>query len=873
MPNHLVDPPRTTARRACGTTSTAGLESLAPSGAPDQLQPQENTLTTTTAEPRAAAARLGEAAVWYASQMGWRIVQLHHITEQGMCSCGNHDPEHDYKQGGKHPVQKAWQKKATINVSTIASQWKWRPRANVGIATGRESGIFVLDVDPENGGNESLAKLESKYGPLPPTWYDETGSKGGHFFFNYPNFEVGCSNAAFKALGLEGLDLRGDGGQVVAAPSISGKGPYLSTKLPVVDAPAWLLDIIRPKEKPRPAPPQAFRVAPEGVDGYTRRALETECSNITSAPDGDQNNLINIAAFNVGQLVGAGALTENEARHALLGAARAGNHPEGRAVATIESGLRAGMAEPRTPWPPVSNATVATPESIKRGALKSEADVHVHFAEEPDPLGGLELPDPPAMDLDTMVPPPLARFARAVEEHLQVPVEAPVMIGLAVLSTASLGRFVIRHPRSGWTQPPILRTLTMLRSAERKSDVVKKAARPLTVAEHGMWDRFEAAQKAAESARIKLEGERERLRGALKKAPNKGELYAELEGVELALTQLPDPGAQPPQLTVGDATPEALTSALHTNNECIGMIVAEDVLFGQIKGQYSGNVSLGIYLSSYDEETYKINRIGRGVNVLRAPAMAVGMLVQPHIVEEAVKIQGAVDSGLMGRWIYFHPKSRVGTRTIDTPPMDTEVEEEWALLVNQLLALPVRPDTMPVIELGEQAREQLDGFREWIEPLQREITGRYAHMTDWTGKAAGMALRIAGLYHVAEGNGLDDKVSLDTMRRSVNLIRCALHHAEHVHRSRRKTEDQAGVAWIFKWLRSRDSNTFTRRDLTRSTCVRQDWYTPAALDEALAELHRARWIASVADVDSLGREKATGKFIVHPALKEVPRNA
>jgi putative DNA primase/helicase len=101
-----------------------------------------------------------------------------------------------------------------------------------------------------------------------------------------------------------------------------------------------------------PAAPVTLPV--DRLDAYTRRALQAECDAITRAPEGDQNNQINTSAFNIGTLVGAGALTETEARQALLAAARAGNHPDGRAIPTINSGLTAGIAHPRTPWPPAA---------------------------------------------------------------------------------------------------------------------------------------------------------------------------------------------------------------------------------------------------------------------------------------------------------------------------------------------------------------------------------------------------------------------------------------------------------------------------------------------------------------------------------------
>ncbi|MEU1194953.1 hypothetical protein ABZ446_01860 [Streptomyces sp. NPDC005813] len=123
-----------------------------------------------------------------------------------------------------------------------------------------------------------------------------------------------------------------------------------------------------------------FRVSSDRIDSYTRRALQDECDNITGAPDGDQNNTINRAAFNVGTLVGAGAVSEDDAREMLMAAALAGNHPEGRARPSIDSGLRAGIRSPRNPWPPTSRQSdtaavrdlVADVDSIDWSDLENE---------------------------------------------------------------------------------------------------------------------------------------------------------------------------------------------------------------------------------------------------------------------------------------------------------------------------------------------------------------------------------------------------------------------------------------------------------------------------------------------------------------------
>jgi hypothetical protein len=787
----------------------------------------------------------------------------------GRCSCGDtKDPEHDYKHGGKHPVHGKWQEKATTDPDTITQWWRYRPNANIGIATGEASGIFALDVDPDNDGFETLEKLEGEHGALPATWAVETGSGGLHYYFQWPGFDL--RNSAGK-LG-PGLDTRGNGGQVVAPPSVSGKGPYVSSKTPVIaEAPAWLLDMLRPAP-PRPTAPAApFVVESGSYDTYTEKALQDECDSIAGARDGEQNDTINVAAFNVGQLVGAGALSEGEAREALLSAARAGNHPEGRAVATIESGLTAGMAEPRNPWPPVPRVgQQMAPEVIKRGVYGSEAEAHAHFIEPPDPLGGAELPPPPAMVVHNVMPPGLAAFAEAVAAHLQVPVEAPALMQLAALSTAALGRAWV-DGRNGWRQPLIVRTLTTLRSGERKSDTVRIVVVPIREAEDALWDQHEATMENAAIEREQLEILAEELKKKLRGNPTNEDVLLELKETRQRLARLPAEDANPPQLTVGDSTPEALAQLLADNDERLGMLLAEDSLFGQINGRYSGGLpNLAIYLSSYDEEPYRVNRIGRGAMRLKAPALAIGLLVQPHVLDAAARIPGARDSGLMGRWIFAAPRSLMGERSVDSPPLDPRLRAKWRETVAGILAMPSRPEPRLYLKLSDEAHVELRQLRADLEPLQKEVVGRYAHMTDWTGKLPGTALRVAGLYHLAQGYRDEQLVNGETMRWAVSLARWASTHAEYVHRSWRDVPTSEGVEWILKWIRAKQLSAFTRRDLAKSA-GRLSWYSPQALDDALADLFKARWIASVSDVDSAGRQKTAGKFLVHPALKEGTR--
>jgi putative DNA primase/helicase len=148
---------------------------------------------------------------------------------------------------GKKPLIRGWQKSATTNADQIRawlSQW---PHANLGIATGAESGIIVLDVDPKNGGLKSFARLEQAI-ELPPTLTVKTGSGGYHYYFQYP---VGMT-IGNTAGGLgPGLDIRAEGGFVVAPPSLHACGQKYewANNLPIADAPQLMERLKRMSSK------------------------------------------------------------------------------------------------------------------------------------------------------------------------------------------------------------------------------------------------------------------------------------------------------------------------------------------------------------------------------------------------------------------------------------------------------------------------------------------------------------------------------------------------------------------------------------------------------------------------------------------------
>ena len=97
--------------------------------------------------------------------------------------------------------------------------WDRWPEANVGVVTGWVSALVVVDVDPRNGGDATLAALEAEEGALPATVTSLTGGGGRHLYFAHPTHLVPS-----RPLG-GGVDLKADGGVIVVPPSLHASGP------------------------------------------------------------------------------------------------------------------------------------------------------------------------------------------------------------------------------------------------------------------------------------------------------------------------------------------------------------------------------------------------------------------------------------------------------------------------------------------------------------------------------------------------------------------------------------------------------------------------------------------------------------------------
>lgn len=175
--------------------------------------------------------------------LGLSVIPVHYIKPDGACSCRL---GLQCESPGKHPALR-WEKyqKERADAEQLAVWFDGSFHAyNIGIVTGAISGnVGVIDVDIGKGkqGAETIQDLQRDNDDLPPTMEGKTGSGGKHYFYRFPE---GIKIRTDKNVLGHGVDTRGEGGFVVAAPSVhvSG-GRYEIDDDPIEDAPGWLVDL------------------------------------------------------------------------------------------------------------------------------------------------------------------------------------------------------------------------------------------------------------------------------------------------------------------------------------------------------------------------------------------------------------------------------------------------------------------------------------------------------------------------------------------------------------------------------------------------------------------------------------------------------
>lgn len=583
----------------------------------------------------------------------------------------------------------------------------------------------------------------------------------------------------------------------------------------------------------------------DGGTPYGLAAFDKELEALSETLEGTRNVQLNKAAFSLGQLVAGGELDRELVESELLSTAISIGLSEAEARPTIKSGLDAGAKEPRTA--PSTN-------------MNDE-----EWPEFPVSLDLLELPSVTAEDF----PPSGWAMIDAVSKFTETPPELAGLIVLAVIATACQKRLNV-EPEPGYCEPLSIWTAPCLPSGERKSAVLKKTTLPLTE-----WE-IEQAQIQApliKSEQLKRDSQDARLKEMQKQfakekdKAKRQEISRLMEELNSKLQEVP----VKPQIMAQDITPERLGSLMASHGERITILSAEGGIFDIMAGRYSnGAPNLDIFLQAHAGDSVCVDRGSRERVRLKAPALTMGLCIQPEVVKGLASKPGFRGRGLLGRFLYALPPSLLGHRTLISIPIPAAIEFSYKRTIRLLLEMPPPevPDNIPVIKFSPEALDAWKYFQRWVETGLAE-GGEFEHMRDWAGKLPGAAARIAGLFHCYEHAGKkphEHPVSSQTMGWALSLAKKLSRHALAVYDLMEADATIEGARKILSWITRTGSVPFTGHEC--HSALKGTFKTRKELDPALQALVERGYIRKfeVQGEKRVGRPRGT--YIVHPSIQQ-----
>lgn len=745
-------------------------------------------------------------ALRYAEELGWPVLPVHSI-RNGACTCGRSD----CTSPGKHPRTRHGVKEASTDPKAIRAWWSRWPDANVGIRTGAESGLVVLDVDPRNGGDPALSDLLNRHGELPKTTEAETGGGGRHMLFAHPGDGVTVTRSSLAA----GVDIKADGAYIVAPPSVHISGGRYCWKehhgpgeLNPAAMPPWLTELVA--DQPRSATTM-LRVASNGDLILLLRSAWQYVAQAEPAEAGTRNN----SAFRLAGHLAAmqtdvgGRLTEAQ----VLDCLRIWNHRNAPPLENdelqkvVSSAMTNG--KPRTPKVVSSTPGKASIPKKPRVAAPGSGVSSMRFEQfRPFPVGALFEP--------------IRRFVISAARSIGCDV-CYVAVPLFAALASAIGNTRRIQLKRGWTEPAIVWVAIVGESGTQKTPA-------LTLGTEQVHRRQRDAMRQYAEERVRYFVEKQQYERDLKaweRNATGGEAPHQPEEPQLVRN------------VVSDSTVEALATVLLHNPR--GVLLEREELAGWIASfnQYKGGRGADAqhYLSMHAGKFILVDRKQGSPPTVFVPAACVSVVggIQPAILD---RILGAEhrDSGLLARLLLAMPP-RQPKRWSDATIPDA-VEAEVRTLFERLYSLEtdLNDDGDPTprsLPLTPAAKEIWVHFVNTHGEEHMDLIGDLS--AAWS-KLEGYAARLALVLHCARCAAGDstadpDFVDVESMRAGITLSKWFGLEARRVYGVISESDEQRKRRQLVEWIQRRGGR-ITVRDMTRGL-----WEYRGQADAARASLN------------------------------------
>jgi putative DNA primase/helicase len=764
-------------------------------------------------------------ALHYAA-LGIPVMPLHYLNA-GVCSCGK--PKGDPKcKPGKHPFGSLVPHGLTdaTTDADVVRQWFDGMPYNLGICTGEISGFFALDRDDRDGGDRSLAELEVQNSPLPATLAQHTGN-GVHYLFKMPQGTPVKNSVKLLA---PGLDIRGTGGYIVAAPSIHENGrtyTWMTGTLPsreqIADAPRWLLDLIEKSGKPK---------NDTGSSDRGREVFANEFGSNFSWPD---------------------KIEDGEGREDFIIRAAGHLRATGASQATIERALldfnQLHIA------PPLDNTAIL--DRARRYHVADPVQAANDAAvPEPQPLAE-SLPPVPSFSTK-LLPKVIGAYVTDVAERMSCPPDFPGIAAVIALGAAIGSRIHCKPYSQGtWMVPAGAWGMVVSAPSAIKSPPLSELLRPL----------YEMDKKAAEAYRLALE------KYQIDKAIYDHALKAAIRGGAPPVGLVAPVEPVMTRYIVNDSTYEMLVTIAAANPN--GFLVWRDELVGWFYSLNKENQkeARGLYLTGWSgTEGYATDRIGRGH--VRADRVNLSLLgtIQPNVLRQIVYDAvsgGGGDDGLVARFqLAVYPDSVRTYVKVDRQP-DLQAMQHYQDLIQRLAHLDPAAvgasfthDGIAYLPFDEPAQLVFDNWRQALEDrIRAHDSDEHPAMLAHLGKYRSLFPKLALILHLAAGQ--TGPIGVNAAMRAKVWTQYLEAHARRIYHTATNRTMQSAVALANKIKAGRLADGFTKSDV-----LTKDWVGLRTADEvgtALTVLRDMNWLTVIEDRRTGGRPAE--RFYISPKVK------
>ena len=627
----------------------------------------------------------------------------------------------------KRPLLVGWQEKASTEPEQIRKWWLDHCTALPAIFVGR-TGLVVIDCDRHPGGNDGIKAfnrlLRANRGNLADVPMTKTVRGGAHLFFKQRKGEpLGNGRGQLP----DGIDVRGVGGFVIAPGAVLPDGkrwqaingtPLLADAFKagtISELPQWLTDIIHPNRLPngQKRTHRAFSniLETDGSRGqaYAAAALQGAADELSAAPNGKRNEVLNAAAFRLGRMIARGWVDENAVSEALVGACDANRylreHGHRATMKTIQSGIEAGKKEPhpdlsdREPSyggdrTPLSDLSGLSGSQAPKQRTNDERQARGRKAEtgtweEPDwtlldDRRG-ELPSFPVEALPASLHGWLLRAARGAgvtPGHVAVP-----LLGIASSLIGTARR--VGASRS-WSEPLTMWVAVIGFSGTGKTPGIDVTRRAIALIERERKQKIAELQREHETRAQKAKVERKKWEKAVAEKVENNEPAPP----KPASATEPSPFVTP-RLCLSDSTIERIAVLLEVRPQGITFVADELArLFLNMK-RYSSGQDNEFWLEAWNGKHFVVERQGRPSVVLDYLLVGIAGGFQPDKLARAFE---GDDDGMYARFCFAWPEEPAHM------PLSNEVTEIEPEIQNALMRIV----NLPADEEGVFAPRTID---------------------------------------------------------------------------------------------------------------------------------------------------------------------